>query len=360
MNGHILALSTAVPSHTLTQAQALENVLAIFPKCNREQMKSLYQNSGIEKRHVVTNDYLVEPSKRAFLGEDYPKTIPGMSKRNDFYKKMAPNLAEEAAQKALKQWGGDPLSITHVIAITCTGVVIPGIEFGLIESLKLKRSIHRLGINFMGCFGAFKGLEVAHAFVKSNPKSRVLIVSIELCSLHIQANDTQDSIMANSLFADGAAAAIIGRDLLSGEVSLFEMLHHASFGLNDSWDLMGWEASDHGYVMKLSPFVPVLLARHIKNFTQELIQSYAKTEACDFAIHPGGKAIVHTIEKKLGLNKMQTQASWNTLANYGNMSSATFLFVLNDLIKQPDRKEWTVGLGFGPGLSVEGLLLKRE
>lgn len=256
--------------------------------------------------------------------------------------------------------GGNPSLITHVIAITCTGVVIPGIEFGLIESLALSRSVHRLGVNFMGCFGAFKGLEVAHAFVKSNPKNRVLIVCIELCSLHIQPNDTPDSMMANSLFADGSAAAIIGADLLSTEKSIFEMQRHASFGLENSREQMSWEASDQGYVMKLSPFVPVILARHIQAFTEKLMHSYTEISACDFAIHPGGKAIVNAIEKKLGLNKLQTRASWNTLAHYGNMSSATFLFVLNDLKRQADKKEWAVGLGFGPGLSVEGLLLKQS
>lgn len=106
MNGHILAISTAVPTHILTQEQALEKMLSLFPECPPERMKSLYQNSGVEKRHIVTDDYHVAPSKRTFLSETYPQNAPGMSKRNNFYKKIAPKLAEKAAKKALEEWGG--------------------------------------------------------------------------------------------------------------------------------------------------------------------------------------------------------------------------------------------------------------
>lgn len=355
--GCILSLSTAVPPYTLTQAHILEKIHEIFPMNQEElrEIKKAYQNSGIEKRHLVTDDYSALPHLRKLLGEQYPQVVPGMSKRNELYKEFAPKLAHEAAKKAIEEWGGDPLTISHVISVSCTGVMAPGIEFGLIESLPLKRSVRRFGINFMGCFGAFKALEVAHAFAKLDPSHRVLIVCTELCSLHVQLHDSPSRIMGNSLFADGAAAAIIGQ---AQDRALFEMVRHTSLGLENSKECMGWEAGDTGFLMTLSHHVPIVLARHIHSFTEELLSPYAHIPACSFAIHPGGKAILKAIEKKLGLKESQAEVSWEILANYGNMSSATFLFVL-DALRKKESEKWVAGLGFGPGLSAEGILLKR-
>ncbi len=359
MRGSILALATAVPPHFVTQAEALSKSCMLFdydPE-QRENVTKLYQNSGIEKRHIVTDDYLKPPSERTFLSADYPKTVPGMTARNEFYKREAIQLAQQAAEKALQEWGGDPLTITHIISVSCTGVVIPGIEFSLMMGLKLNPSLSRLGINFMGCFGAFKGLEVAHALAKGNPQNRILLVCTELCTLHLQADHSQDSLLANTLFADGAAAAIIGCFPTEQEKPLWEMVKHTSHGLKDSEQQMRWEASDHGFVMKLSNYVPISISRQIRAFAEGLLGSHTTIENCDWPIHPGGKAIVQTIEKKLSLTPTQTEASWHTLANYGNMSSATFLFVLDHLRHQNQRHPWAAGIGFGPGLSIEGLLL---
>jgi predicted naringenin-chalcone synthase len=360
MNGHILGIATAVPKYTSTQENALKKncELFSFDEKEREQVQKLYENSGIRSRYSVCEDFVKKPTESTFLGANYPQVVPGMSARNAIYKQEAPLLAHQAAEKAIKAWGGDPTTITHIISVSCTGVVIPGIEFSLLTSLNLKRTIYRLGINFMGCFGAFKGLEVANAFAKMNSQNRVLVVCTELCSLHIQADDSHDSLLANSIFADGAAAIIVGANPTKNESPLWEIVKHHSIGLEDSTELMRWEASDHGYVMKLSNFVPVALSRHLGSFTKELLGNITIAE-CDWPVHPGGKAILSTIEKKLGLNPSQTKASWNTLENYGNMSSATFPFVLENLLTQPQRQPWAVGLGFGPGLSIEGVLLKK-
>lgn len=364
MNASILALATAVPPFFIEQGMALDKILEIFsydPK-KEDTVRKAYQNSGIHKRHVITDDHLKEPQERLFLGPDYPKSVPGMTQRNEIYKREAPLLAHRAAEQAIEAWGGDPSSITHLISISCTGVVIPGIEFSLMVSLKLNPSLKRLGINFMGCFGAFKGLEIAHTIAKESKEHRVLVVCTELCSLHIQADDSPDSVMANSIFADGAAAVVVGCCPRASERSLWQMIRHSSFGLPDSEQQMRWEASDHGFVMKLSSFVPVTLSRHIRPFVDRLLSPYAAIADCDWPIHPGGKAIIQTVEKKLGLEPCQTEASWHTLAHYGNMSSATFLFALDRLqstITKGAIKPWTVGIGFGPGLSVEGILLQR-
>lgn len=357
----ILALATKVPSHAFDQAEIAEKFIDVFtvdPQ-KAQSIKQMYKNSAIHTRYSVLSDFKKERQDWNFWGSDYPKTIPTTSQRNDLYKVEASQLAYEAARKVLKVWGGNFEDISHVISVSCTGMVAPGIEFDLMQLLNLKPSTERLGINFMGCFGAFKGLSVAQAFAKENPKHRILLVCTELCSLHLQAEQTLDNILANSLFSDGAAAVIVGADPKSHEIPLWTIHNKGSMALDHTQDKMKWEVGNHGFNMKLSHTVPVFLGKHIAPFVNSLVSSDFCYENCDWAIHPGGKSIIQAIEKALKLQEGLTQASWDTLANYGNMSSATFLFVLHRLLEQKSSKKWTIGIGFGPGLSVEGILLSR-
>lgn len=325
-----------------------------------ESFLKLYRNSGIDTRYTVLSDFLTDRSKWNFFDQNFPQSTPGMSKRNEIYRKEAPLLAKKAASQALDEWGGDPNEITHVISVSCTGMIAPGIEFGLVQALNLKRTVNRLGINFMGCFGAFKGLAVARSFALDNPTHRILLVCTELCSLHFQAELTMDNMLGSLLFADGAAAAVVGASPKLNEKSLWEIRKGSSLGLDDTLDKMSWEASDQGFVMKLSSKVPALLKRTIHPFVDSLLGAGLKPIDCDWAIHPGGKSILQAIEKAINLDKEQTQASWKTLADFGNMSSATFLFVLDHLHRQKSARKWTAGIGFGPGLSIEGILLHKD
>jgi predicted naringenin-chalcone synthase len=355
----ILALATAVPPYAFDQEEIAEKMIDLFnlDPHKAENLKQLYKNSAIHTRYSVIPDLKKERQDWNFWGSNYPKTIPTTSKRNALYKVEASKLAYEAASKVLKAWGGNSEEISHVISVSCTGLVAPGIEFDLTQLLNLKASTQRLGINFMGCFGAFKGLSVAQAFAKENPKHRILLVCTELCSLHLQAEQTLDNLVAHSLFSDGAAAVIVGAEPQSSETPLWQIQKTGSIAIDHTKDKMSWEVGDHGFNMKLSRTVPVFLGRHITPFVNSLVSADFSYENCDWAIHPGGKSIIQAIEKALKLQETQTKASWDTLANYGNMSSATFLFVLHQLLEQKSLKKWTVGLGFGPGLSVEGLLL---
>jgi predicted naringenin-chalcone synthase len=359
-NPSILAIATAVPPCSFEQEEAANKMVDIFQleAEQGEKLKKLYRNSAIHKRHSIIDDFKKPRSEWNFWGSHYPHTIPSTAQRNAIYKREAPKLAHQAAQKAIQKWGGSPQTITHVISVSCTGLVAPGLEFHLIESLGLNRSIARLGINFMGCFGAFKGLAVAQAFAKENPAHRVLVVCTELCSLHLQTHSSTDAMISNALFCDGAAAAIVGSHPEPAEKVWWQVTKSASLGMNDSLNEMSWEIGDHGFDMRLLPSVPQLIGEQIAAFASSLIDTIPP-ETCDWAIHPGGKAILHTIEKKMQLHKSQTCASWETLRDYGNMSSATFLFVLEALYRQRSSYPWTIGLGFGPGLSVEGILLKK-
>ncbi len=356
----ILALATAVPSHTINQVELAAAIgqSLLLSATKEAQLHKIFARSAIEQRHSVVHDFSpgVEGER---IYTDLPKEAPGTLRRNEVYKREAPKLAEQAARRAIAGWGRPAQEITHVISISCTGMMAPGIEFLLIDALGLSSRIARLGINFMGCFGAFKGLAIAKALALCDPSHRILIVCTELCSLHFQANDQVDTFVANALFGDGAAAAIVGCGARDGEEPLWEIVREASMAFPDSRDYMTWDASDHGFVMRLSVEVPFLVRKQIASFAKELCAGEALFAECDWAIHPGGKAILHGIGTACGIGREELKASWATLARYGNMSSPTFLFVLEALKQEGRKHKYCIGAGFGPGLSMEGLFFRR-
>ena len=362
MNSHILSLSCLSPDAFFSQqdiANTFENSLNLSAE-NSKKLQLIFEHSKIKKRHSVISDYEQDTLKGSFFGDHFPDVIPDTLKRNKIYMEKAPQMASNACKQAIEMWGRDPNQITHVISVSCTGMYAPGIEFGLIESLGLNPSVERLGINFMGCFGAFKGLAIAKALANENLNNRILLVCTELCSLHFQADKTIENFVANALFADGAAAAIIGCSLASNESSLFEIEKCSSLGLKETKDLMSWEISNTGMLMKLSPKVPKVIGAHIASFVKNILPSHVSFSEVEWAIHPGGKAIVEAIETSLALTKEQTESSWDTLKNFGNMSSATFLFILDHIQRKKTTFKSVIGLGFGPGLSMEAILLKAN
>lgn len=361
MHATILGLATEVPPHVLSQENfgpTMGRRLG-FNEAQMRLLKRITSGSAITKRHTTVPDFLEEGFRGSFFGMDEKSSTPKTSVRNDFYKKEAPNLAESVCRAALQRWGGDPKAITHVISVSCTGMVAPGIEFLMMERLGLSLTVERLGINFMGCFGAFKGLAIAKALGLESPQHRILVVCTELCSLHFQEDHQVDTMVANALFADGAAAIVVGTVPRAGESPLFEIHRQGSAALANTLNLMTWEAGDHGYKMRLSAAVPEQLEAHITPFVQRILGSDISFQECIWAIHPGGKAILDAITNACSLDEKQVEASWKVLKTYGNMSSPTFLFVLDEVLKTSSEKKWIVGLGFGPGLSIEGIFLKR-
>jgi len=346
----ILALETEVPENVVLQ-EDFGNLLPRFlgfTDSEARLLKKITSGSQIEKRHLLV---------KHFQEEMLPP--PKTSERNERYKVAAPKLAESVSRKCLEQWGGSLSSITHVISVSCTGMIAPGIEFMLIRRLGLSPHVERLGINFMGCFGAFKGLAIAKALALENPRHRILMVCTELCSLHFQTDTRPDTLVGGSLFADGAAAVVVGVQPHEGEKPLFEIHNQASAALDDTLDLMTWEAGDYGYQMRLSASIPSHLENNISPFVKRLTGPTLSFENCAWAVHPGGKAILNAIVRGCNIPNEELAASWKVLRDYGNMSSPTFLFILKETLERVSLKKWVVGLGFGPGLSIEGMLLKR-
>lgn len=341
---YILSIASATPDHCFRQTDIMQQMLdhlSLSPS-QQQNLKRLYQNSDIETRYSVMKNYN--------LLFDHPKA----NERNAIFKKEAPKLAIKAARKAIDQSLKDPKQITHVISVSCTGMIAPGIEYYLIKELGLNLTVERIGINFMGCFGAFNGLSVAKAIISENPHHCVLLVCTELCSLHGQLDLTSDTLLGNSIFGDGAAACVLGGD--KSENYLWEITERASLLIEDTADYISWEVAESGYKMKLSSRVPVLIKRNISGYAKSLLKDKVTFEKCHWAIHPGGKSILQAVEKGCSLMPQQIESSRKVLENYGNMSSATFLFVLEHSKKY--HAKWTIGMAFGPGLSIEGILLR--
>lgn len=221
----ILALATALPQFSSDQEILAKKMINMFQLKDKaaQFVETISAKSQIKRRYSVVEEIEENPQHNEIFNENFLKNMPGTKLRNEIYIKEAPKLAKQAAEKALKQWNRDPKEITHIISISCTGVMAPGIEFILQQDLNLSENVKRLGINFMGCFGAFKGLEVASYIAKENQNNRILVVCTELCSLHLQFSTNPEISIGNILFGDGAAAVIIGAEQRENENPLWSI-----------------------------------------------------------------------------------------------------------------------------------------
>jgi predicted naringenin-chalcone synthase len=228
------------------------------------------------------------------------------------------------------------------------------VDHHLISALGLSPTIERVHVGFMGCHGALNGLRVANAFCQANPNARVLLCAVELCSLHYHYGDSPDRVVANAIFADGAAA-IVGTT--RGDDTAWRVTGTGSCVIPDTADAMSWRVGDHGFEMGLSKRIPGLIARHLRPWLESWLSGYgvALRDIASWAIHPGGPKIVSAVEEALSLSASATAASRAVFSDCGNMSSPTVLFVLDRLRKSGHNRP-CVMLGFGPGLVAEAAL----
>lgn len=368
---NILGIGTVVPDLGGPQELVLEamaNQMHLSDK-RREQLTKIGKGSAIETRHTV-----LKAGPQIFWGREGLNNDAGMDVRNETYKVEAPKLAIAASKKALKDWGGDRKDITHVVSVSCTGIIIPGLEFQVMVGLDLSPNTERLSITFMGCFGALAGLKAANAIAGSNPKNRVLVVCCELCSLHLQMNEKVDNLIASALFSDGCGAFVVGAVPRHREKPIFQIHKTASSIIPNTLEMMSWELSSTGFIIGLSKEISGQIYQNIKKFCRtHLLKVNTKTKTgqqrgyisegeCKWAIHPGGSMIVQAIQEALGITPKHANASWETMRDYGNMSSATLVFVWDNIRKQAQAEksnQWVPSLAFGPGLNVEGALLRR-
>lgn len=363
---YITAIGTANPSHRFSQATIAEFMLRAMRLNNGDgrKLKTIFNASGIEYRHSVLEDYGRGGNYSFFREESALEILPSTEDRLRVFRQHALSLSVAAVKDMLSSHPGfDIRSVSHLIVVCCTGMYAPGLDIELVKQLGLASTVQRTAINFMGCYAAFNALKVAEAFCKADEGSKVLIVCTELCSIHFQPEGTDDNLLANALFADGSAAVLVEQSSANHLRLKFQSFHNdlSREGEQD----MAWTVGDLGFEMKLSAYVPDIIRGGIAALTDSLLGKISKkiTDIQHFAIHPGGKKILQAIEEELGITRHHNRHAYSVLQRYGNMSSATVLFVLKELVQSlspENRSEHILSFAFGPGLTLESMVLQIE
>ena len=344
---HDIAL--AVPEHSYSQELALSHMQqmhAADPMICR-LLGRIYRNSGIETRYSVTGDV-------------HGNREPTTRERNDRYAVEARTLSYKAASALLDRHPPLRKKVTHLITASCTGFSAPGFDFYLARDLPLPQGVHRYHLGYMGCYAAFPALRLARSICRAEPEARVLVVNLELCTLHLQYKDHADIMVANAIFADGASAAIVSADPADSGPTRLVLTHFRTHTVPNSESVMGWTIGDTGFDMTLSAKVPRLVQRSMKQVVND-VAGDLRIEPDDivtWAIHPGGRAILDTAADALEVERSELRVSYDVLRDYGNMSSATIMFVLERVLAG-GKDGGVFAAAFGPGLTIESAYLEK-
>lgn len=362
----ITAIGTANPENRFTQGQIADFMVKAMQLNNQDtrKLRAIFNASGIDYRYSVLEDYKNNGAKTFYANTHDFEPFPSTSKRLKAFRDSALDLSYRAVEDMLQSIPSfDLQKITHVIIVCCTGMYAPGLDIDLVKKLQLPTTVLRTSINFMGCYAAFNAFKIADAFCRLDEDAKVLIVCTELCSLHFQKTPSEDNLICNALFGDGAAAVLVeGNTNASLRLKPENFCSDLAFeGEGD----MAWAIGDLGFEMKLSSYVPSIIKGGILKLTKNLLDKISKnvSDIRFFAIHPGGRKILESIEEELGINRCQNEPAYHVLKNYGNMSSPTILFVLQEIIRKltpGDHGEHILGFAFGPGLTLESMILKIE
>lgn len=358
----IISIGTAVPKHRTKQSTILEFMHAAYQDdVSSRKLNVLFNNSGIENRYSVIPDFDKSKNQHVFFyGTPSNATIEN---RIDVFKEQAIPLAIVAIYNAFKKINAtiQEFEITHLITVTCTGLSAPGLDVELIEKLNLPKNIFHTSVNFLGCNAAFHALKIADMISRSDEHAKILIVCVELCTLHFQPIPDHDNLLSNTIFGDGAAAVIITSN--NHKKKGISMEGFYSLLVPQGKNLMGWNITPINFEMILDAKIPTVIGDVVNELLASASQKFNVTpeSITHWAIHPGGKKIVDVIKSKLNLNHQNTKASYKILNDYGNMSSSTILFVLNEIMEEKHCVGETIfSIGFGPGLSIETALFKYE
>jgi predicted naringenin-chalcone synthase len=364
----ITGMGTAVPSSHITQLDAMRIARAVCCRTPEQEtwLPMMYDHTGICSRHLifpadVIRDILegTRHSGSVFLPSDRDDDHgPTTGQRMEQYAADAAPLALHAARLALQHSGLASEEITHLVTVSCTGFTAPGVDYELIQKLELRPTTERTSVGFMGCHGALNGLRVARAFAASDPAARVLLCAVELCGLHYHYGWDPQKIVANAIFADGAAA-VVGVPEGQAESQTWRLTANGTCLLPDSRQAMSWTIGDHGFEMTLSKRVPGLIREHLRPWLESWLGRHGlRLETIgSWAIHPGGPRILDAIAEALGLTEANLHTARQVFADHGNMSSPTVLFIV-DRLRHLQAPLPCVALGFGPGLTAEAALFQ--
>ncbi|HVS98019.1 MAG TPA: type III polyketide synthase [Puia sp.] len=360
----IISIGTAVPAYQHRQEDILPFMQRIYglERDAGRKLRYLYHQSGIHTRYSVIPDY----SRPVRSWKFYPPTenlepFPSLELRMRWYRDHAAPLSVEAIHRCL---GGKAAAeeITHLITVSCTGMSAPGLDIELVEALHLPPTVFRTSVNFMGCYAAVHALKLAHALADNTPGSRVLVVCTELCTLHFQQEPTIDNMLSSLLFADGSAAALIVPDDHPGRGLRLGLFYSEIVPAGKKE--MSWDLSSTGFRMGLSQYVTDLIQTDFGHLVDHALEKggLRREAITHWCVHPGGRKILDAIRECLAFPNGDLDTSYAVLEQYGNMSSATILFVLRDIMDKLSYGETNrvFGAAFGPGLTMETFIAQTN
>ena len=352
---HINQIATATPPFDIHDAYIALTDQTLIDRRERLIFKRMAGRSGIEHRYSFFSPIVTEASATDADGFYTRGDYPGTGKRMAFYEARAPGLALEA----IGRLEFDRDAITHIVVASCTGFVAPGLDQIIVREAGLPSSVERTVVGFMGCYAAVNALRLAHHFVRSEPRARVLVVNLELCTLHLQETQDMEKLLAMMLFGDGCAATLV-----TGDEHGFALEDFRAINLPQSDELITWRVGDQGFDMRLSGEVPqrilaALQAEMVKNDTDGLLRGLRPEAFDSWAVHAGGRSILDAVETGFGLGEAALSRSRAVLRDFGNMSSATLMFVLKSMLGSAEAVANGLAMAFGPGLAAETFRFRR-
>ncbi len=344
----IAGTATAVPPHVLTREVVKNHIGDVFSLdgAKLEAIREVIDNSAIDQRYsVFPGEYTIEPRPLAQITTEYGE--------------KSVELGLQVTEHALAQAGMSPTDVDLLISVSCTGIMIPSLDAHLATIMGFRSDVRRLPITELGCAGGAAGLARAWEYLNAFPDRTALLVAVEIPTLTFQRRDlSQANLISAVLFGDGAAGVVItGREapgprILASECFLFP----------NSLSAMGFDLRDSGLHIVLSKDVPEIIRERVKGLAEGFLarQGLRQEDISAFLLHPGGQKLLSYMQEELGLDRADTEISWEILRRYGNLSSASVLFILNEWLVQREMPSGSYGLlmAFGPGFTAEMLLIQ--
>jgi alpha-pyrone synthase len=350
---YVNRIATAVPDHDVHEA-FLGFAQSLLAEDSRRSalFRRMADRAGIEHRYSCFSP-AAHAEDKAVAAEAFYKrgAFPDTAARMRAFEAHAPALAVAAVEKL--DLGSERDRITHLLITCCTGFSAPGLDLELIERCRLPSSIERTMIGFMGCCAAINALKLARHIVRSDPSARVLVLNLELCTLHLKETTDLEQILSLLLFADGCAASLVTSHPQGVALESFHALL-----VPNTLDLITWHVRESGFDMVLSGQVPATIQASLPHHTTEILAGASAASIDLWAVHPGGRTILDAVERAFNLTPSALSTSRDILRRYGNMSSATVMFVLEALMRSAPRGAAGSAMAFGPGLVAETMLFR--
>ena len=347
-------IATAVPDHDV-HAAFVAFADGLLAGAADSRIRALFNRmatrSGIDHRYSVLTPNEASTEFHINAHEFYRNgAFPHTAQRMGVYERFAPVLMRRALDRLVLS-EAERASVTHVIITTCTGLYAPGLDFEAVDHLGLRPDVERTVIGFMGCYAAINGLKTARHIVRSEPAARVLMVNLELCTLHLQETTDLEQVLSFLVFADGCAASLVSAEAVGFGLDSFRAVL-----IPTTRDLITWKIGGVGFDMLLSGRVPGAIGKALEHGGSEVLGSLPKEEITLWGVHPGGKSVLDAVERGLGLGAEALRCSREVLERFGNMSSATVMFVLERLLTEAKTGQRGCAMSFGPGLTAETML----